>query len=129
MVGSALSDRFAVVVPHLFEIGIRVLESRARKNPVQVRMRELAHITAADACAARWVRSGAKQSLGEPERQSLLSNPALPVKEEAAGKGSSCHAFRQPSAQCIVTIEFNYRHVEIWQAKRRQAESGCWHRF
>ena len=103
-----------IVVPHLLEVRIGILESGPRKDPMQIRMRQLGDVAAALACAARCVRLGAKQVLGEPESEALLADPARSLKQQARRQRSGADALGQPLAQLCMSIKVDDCHDEIW---------------
>ncbi len=71
MLGGTLRGGLGVIVPHLLEVGISVLEPRAREDPVQIGMRELGDVSAGSTLTTTGTRAtvigagiGAEQALG-----------------------------------------------------------------
>jgi hypothetical protein len=56
---------------------------------------------------------GAKQQLGEPQRESLFPDASLPLKEQTCRQRSGGGALAEPLTQPLVSVQFDYRHAEI----------------
>jgi hypothetical protein len=66
VIRGALGQRLSVIVANLLEVGIRVTESRSRKYPVKVRVRELTDVAAGETFIARRTVARAEYSLSKP---------------------------------------------------------------
>jgi hypothetical protein len=54
--------------------------------------------------------SGAEQELAQPQREPLLTDAALSVKEQAGGQSATIRCGAELFAQSRVTVEFDKRH-------------------
>lgn len=78
---------------------------------MDVRISKLERISAALAFTARFVFAGAKNQLRKPVRESLLSNAARTVKEQARGKGAVIETLAQGFLKVLMTEQGNQRHA------------------
>jgi len=67
VLGGTFGDGVSVVISNLVQIGIRVPETRARKNPMEIRMRQSRCVSAARAIAAGNILLAAKELLRDPD--------------------------------------------------------------
>src|SRR6185503_16188908 len=109
-----LGDRLEVIVSHLVEIRIGVLESRPWKNPMKIRMRQRADVTTAWAFSARRARlAGAEKLLGDRNCQALLADPAGSLQQKARWQTARPDAGGKPLTKLLMTEKLDDCHVEI----------------
>jgi hypothetical protein len=94
VISGAFSESLAIIFTDLIEVRIRVTKSGPRKNPVEVRVRELAHIAAGETFVARRRIAGTEDSLSEPNGEALLAYSARALEEHAARQSPGGHALR-----------------------------------
>jgi hypothetical protein len=108
-----------IVVPHLLQSGIRVLEARSREDPVEVRVREFSDVPAGRTRPATPLRAraparpSAEETLSQPDRKTLLADSTRPLEEEARRQGFGAQALGEPLTQMVVSVKFNDWHIEI----------------
>jgi hypothetical protein len=102
----SLRGGFGVVIPHLLEIGIGILEPRPWEDPVKVGMSELCHITTglASAATAKLARILTKKTLRQPESESLFAHAARSLKQETRRQRTSPNGFGEPLTQLLVSV-------------------------
>jgi len=96
------------------QIRVGVLEAGPRKNPVKIRMGQDRGVATTGAVSAGRVFLAAQELLGDPDRQSLLSNAARPLKKDARREPSRADAGQELLAELFVAKKFDDCHIEIW---------------
>jgi len=97
---------------HFVRACVAILESRPRKDPVQVRVREHQRVAAALTYAARASAVGrAQEVLPEPQRKSLLAYPAWTRQQKRRRKRPALGGVRELMPDMLVTKERNDRHA------------------
>lgn len=82
---------------------------------MEIRMRERLAVLAALAYAAWLGFSGAEKELSEPEAETLLSNSAGTVKQDASRKFPGRNALHEERANLFVTVKLHQTHARnIW---------------
>jgi hypothetical protein len=97
----------------LLEVRIGILEPRARKNPVNIRVRQICDVAAAGARRARRVCSSAKETLSQPKSETLLADAARALQQQAGRERTGANAFGEALAKVFVSVKVDDRHVEI----------------
>jgi hypothetical protein len=97
---------------------VRILQSRTREVPVQVRVHAPFGIPAGLALATRfgetiWNRSFAEHQLSDPECEALFADAALALEEEARWKAAGLPRRGKASAQLAMSEEGAMRHAPI----------------
>jgi hypothetical protein len=71
---------------------------------MKIWMGQTENISARRAFSTRRGRLCTYETLREPDREALLSDPARALKEKARGKGSGAHARGEPLAEWFVSV-------------------------
>jgi hypothetical protein len=106
---------FPVIIAHVLEGWIGVLEAGPGEVPMEIGVCEIVRILAAFALPA-WRRLFvlAKDGLSKPECESLLAYPPRTVKKEARGKGARFDACGQAFPEILMSKKWGERHGVIW---------------
>jgi hypothetical protein len=87
------------------------LRARSRKNPRQVRVSQVEHITALAAMSTRWRVGYAEQCLRHPETEPLLAYASRSVEQEALRQCACDDPWEQARSKLFVAVQLYDWHV------------------